>query len=71
MSGYCAQKLPSRRGTKYFAVLTTATRSRPLASPFHAASCCSQSIQSSSMRRAVAASASPASVSCTRRPTSV
>ena len=62
MPGCCSQKLPSSRGTKYLAVLTTAIRRRPRVSPLRALICCSNPSHSSMMARAVQARRCPASV---------
>ena len=69
MPGWRSQKPPKRRGTKYLAVLTTATRKRPRVSPCMALMVCPKRSHSSTMARAVCASCRPASVRCTLRAT--
>ena len=67
ISGYIAQKDPSKRGTKYFAVLTTATFNLPRLSPLVPSIFCSKESHAVAISRAVRASSLPASVKCTRR----
>ena len=68
ISGWAAQKRPSKRGTKYFAVLTTATRNCPRVSPFIASMRCSKAAHSPIIVRIVSARSAPAAVRCRRLP---
>ena len=69
IAGWRLQNAPIRRGMKYFAVLTTATRRRPRVKPLAPSTTCSKALHWLAMALAVLASSTPMSVSCTLRET--